>query len=225
MKLILVLLIPITVFGQKAVVEGKFCTETEYVGSCIEFLSNDSVAYHYWSCMLIYDKFGTYEITEDSLILKFRPLKKQNSMNLLSSEVHVEYKAVDNADYIDLEISTMKSGTNELLPFALIQLSLSNKPNAHEILRTTITDENGKAGFRLKKESFEYWLISSGPNLAEKIVKVTSDSSSLVTFHLAERDPYDVDYNRLSFEIAEITNNQIKLYADAREYDIVLIKK
>lgn len=210
MKLLLFILIPLTTFSQNSL-NGKYCSKTNYVGYCMDFIG-EKVEYCYWSCTGDFCLNGTFQITNDSLLLKFNPQKDPELKDRLTPIITTRNEGGDKEDSIKITIILKELNIENYLPFANIYLLSSD----NSIMLSELSDLDGKTIFKLKKTQQEVIVKTSYVGLSAINFPIIADKSQTIIIEMA-RSNYSSEYeniSRLSYEIQSFDKRSITLITD-----------
>lgn len=210
MKLLLLLLIPLSTLSQNSL-NGKYCSKTNYVGYCMDFNSG-KVEYCYWSCTGDFCLNGTFQITNDSLLLKFNPKKDTALQDNFTPIITTTNEDSDKEDSIKITIILKELNIERYLPFANIYLLSSD----NSIQLSELSDLDGKTIFKLKKTQQEIIIKTSYVGLSAINFPIIADKSQIIIIEMV-RSNYSSEYeniSRLSYEIQSFDKGSITLITD-----------
>ena len=218
--LLILFLIPYFVFSQKTI-RGMYCSPTDFVGYCINFINDSSFHYETWSCMQNSRGNGIYEISSHKLILRF-----DSSESKLDNSHSIQIAPYSNEDSVYIQFHVIDKDSNALV-FAQVIISDGEYRKANSsIITGSPIDTNGNASFVFAKENKTIWVEVSFIGYYHYSFELSLDSCQNIEVYLRERSfNSKIEGEVYSYRIKSFGENKIVVKQKGGRGKVVLKKK
>ncbi|MCH8904488.1 MAG: hypothetical protein IIA45_11300 [Bacteroidetes bacterium] len=190
-----------------AQLKGEYCISYGFGGECIKFYKNNNFKYQSSSCTQQATGQGTYELTENKLILYFE------SDGALGDDEQVKIESSDAlSDTVWIEITTRESAAGQPLPFN----ASCFKDSLESTIACSVANFEGRTYYLLPKSNDALTLFVSSvgyktftyPLVPDKNYKLQIDMSNSGFYRKYRSGEI------MSFDVREVNNKSIELTSD-----------